>query len=146
MTDIHHLFYLSTATSLLTNEQLAEILAAARHSNAQNGLSGMLLYQDGSFIQHIEGQEKDLYQTWERIQLDRRHKNTIILTQGPLNARLFPNWEMGFADGTSFGGLELSATTLREKISEDFPLLTRTMMTTFYENRCGNIHREKFSA
>ena len=87
------LVYASAATSAAP--RLDDILSASRRNNAQNCVTGLLLFADGAFIQALEGPEKAVEETFARIQNDRRHKHIMELYCAPLDRRNFPNWSMG---------------------------------------------------
>ena len=50
-----HLCYVSTATRLMTQADLLDLLATARQRNKACDVTGMLLYKDMSFVQILEG-------------------------------------------------------------------------------------------
>ena len=56
----------------------------------------MLLYCEGSFVQVLEGDGKDLNSTYQKILEDPRHKGIIEIAQGTIEKRNFPKWSMGF--------------------------------------------------
>jgi hypothetical protein len=47
--------YASAAGRAFDTEELAQLLKVARDNNAKLGLTGMLLYAEGSFFQVLEG-------------------------------------------------------------------------------------------
>jgi hypothetical protein len=91
-----HLVYVSSAVNLFSDEQLEELLAVSRTNNDKNGLTGMLLYVDGNFIQALEGEKDDVLATNLRIARDPRHRGMLTLLQGDIEQRNFPNWSMGY--------------------------------------------------
>ncbi|HPB31711.1 MAG TPA: BLUF domain-containing protein, partial [Candidatus Sumerlaeota bacterium] len=50
-----HLIYCSAAARPFSHKALTDLLGIARIHNARYGLTGMLLYSDGSFFQVLEG-------------------------------------------------------------------------------------------
>ena len=52
---IHLIYSSASTTSNLTEEALNIILSESRENNKANNISGILLYQDGSFFQVLEG-------------------------------------------------------------------------------------------
>ena len=60
--------------------------------------SGMLLYASGSFIQALEGEEREVLEVYEAVQADPRNIGNIVLDQRRITDRLFHNWSMGFRD------------------------------------------------
>lgn len=100
MTDLVQLVYVSKATQEMTGEDLTKLLLKIRPNNQLNGITGMLLFDGGSFMQVIEGKPKDIAYLFSRIQLDSRHKNIVHLLEKPIAKRQFPDWSMGFRDIT----------------------------------------------
>ena len=92
------LVYLSTATVPFSKLDLLELLGKSRKNNATLGISGMLLFKDGHFLQVLEGEEKKVQPLYEKIALDTRHENPFILAMEYRSDRTFPDWSMGFHD------------------------------------------------
>jgi Sensors of blue-light using FAD len=95
-----HVIYASAASHLLTKAELQAMLQETRETNVQVGVTGMLLYKDGSFLQVLEGDEEPVMKLVSRIKADPRHKNFQMLVRGTSEHRLFPDWSMGFRDLT----------------------------------------------
>ena len=91
-----YLIYISTAVQALSDEELKEILVISQENNSRDGLTGMLLYGEGTFVQLLEGEANALNETYERIKADQRHKNLSKLDEGVTELRLFPDWSMGY--------------------------------------------------
>jgi len=91
------LAYISTAIWLMTDNELLDILKTARKRNADNDVTGVLLYSEGTFIQVLEGQPHNIDQIFGSISNDKRHKNIIKLVEAKLDKKYFPDWNMGFA-------------------------------------------------
>lgn len=89
--------YSSAAAEGLSQEGLTQILAEARENNAQQQISGMLLYDEGSFFQVLEGEEAQVEQLFELISQDPRHRQLVKLVQQPIETRSFSDWSMGIA-------------------------------------------------
>ncbi len=106
MSQLISLIYVSSATEFFSEADLPKILAISRKKNKEVGITGMLLYRDGGFIQAIEGPEDAVLNLYEKIQSDRRHTNIILLHQQPISKREFPTWEMGFRNIDSLSPLE----------------------------------------
>lgn len=93
---MYRLIYASTARSDLDEAGLRQIVETARRNNAANGISGMLLYMDGNFIQLLEGDKPVVEATFSRIEADERHRGVIVLDGRDAGARVFENWSMGY--------------------------------------------------
>jgi hypothetical protein len=88
--------YVSAATREFSNEELDGLLRAARENNAAVGITGMLAYHDGSFMQAIEGPRSAVEALYRRIESDPRHKGPLVLLRHELTARHFGDWSMAF--------------------------------------------------
>ena len=94
---VFHLVYVSAATHPLDKADLLQMLREARERNQQLGVTGLLLYKDGDFIQLLEGDKatvKALFQ--DSIRKDPRHRNIQVLIEDEAPKRLFADWSMGF--------------------------------------------------
>ncbi len=90
--------YASSATNSFSRSELLELLTKARTTNTKLGITGMLLYKDGNFIQVLEGEEAAVRALYAKIEQDARHAGIIALLQGNEAERQFPDWSMGFRD------------------------------------------------
>jgi hypothetical protein len=88
--------YVSAATRPMHREDLIDLLREARELNDRDGVTGLLLYQDGYFLQVLEGAETNVRNTFERISHDDRHHDVQILFEDETDARHYPDWSMGF--------------------------------------------------
>lgn len=93
----HQLVYVSAASRLLPQSELADILAKARRKNATLGVTGILIHDSGSFLQVLEGAEESVEGLFRTIGLDPRHRRVVVLSRRAA-ARSFADWSMGFAD------------------------------------------------
>lgn len=88
--------YISRATRLMSDIELDRLLLRARESNNNNEITGMLLYVDGSFLQIIEGDQKNIQDTFRRIRRSSQHEDIKILFNEAMKERSFVDWSMGF--------------------------------------------------
>ena len=101
------LVYVSSAVAPFSPGELVSLLEKSRSRNKQIGISGMLLYHDGNFMQLLEGEEEQVGKTHSRIVQDPRHRGCLTLIHGSIAERTFPTWSMGFRNLAS---TELSCT------------------------------------
>ena len=92
------LVYVSAAVTWFSARELRVLLDQSRLSNAQLGITGMLLYKDGNFMQALEGDERTVRALETRIAADRRHQGMLTLHSGHAAQRQFSDWTMGFFD------------------------------------------------
>jgi hypothetical protein len=76
--------------------ELADMLLSARVRNAASGVTGMLVYAGGNFMQVLEGPPLEVRRTLTRIRRDPRHTGLIVLLETEVSERYFPQWSMAF--------------------------------------------------
>lgn len=93
---MHLIFYTSQTT--LPHDQieanLADIVRACNLHNKENGITGVLFYENRNFIQALEGEEDAVRGTLKRVQKDPRHTNLKVLVDKPIEERSFSDWAM----------------------------------------------------
>jgi hypothetical protein len=99
--ELFQLVYVSSATVRFATADLVELLRLSRERNTARGITGLLVYHDGNFMQAIEGPEAAVRALHARIVEDPRHGGCITLTQKRVDERTFPEWSMGFRDLTA---------------------------------------------
>lgn len=103
--------YVSSAIKLFTTAELHALLQKSREANLKHGITGMLLYNAGSFMQAIEGPRDSVYQLYRNIQRDGTHNMVTTLIDQPIEQRVFPEWSMGFNDLTGQGNAPVDGFT-----------------------------------
>lgn len=94
---LQQLVYQSKATVPFSVEQLEQLLRPWRAHNHTLHISGLLLYGDEDIIQVIEGPAEGVHALYQIIAADARHYDVITLADGPIPARAFAEWSMGFS-------------------------------------------------
>ena len=88
------LVYHSTAVPGLSSFDLDEILSVSRARNPGRAVTGMLLAENGRFLQALEGAEDEVRALMTRIEQDPRHEHVRVLVAQVGEARRFPDWAM----------------------------------------------------
>ena len=96
MSELQCLIYVSTAASGLAALDVESIVTKSATLNQRDGVHGMLLLSDGSFMQCIEGEVNGVEKTYARIQASRLHHRVIELFRSPVATRRFKTWEWAF--------------------------------------------------
>lgn len=91
-----HLVYVSAACVAMEDAALKNLLETSRRNNPALGITGMLLYLDGLFMQVLEGEAAKVDALFARIQQDPRHAEVAVVLRESLAERNFPDWSMGF--------------------------------------------------
>jgi len=86
---------------LFAETELVELLRKSRANNERDGVSGMLLYQGGNFIQVLEGPVEAVDRVLARVEKDPRHRGVILMSRRTVAEREFGEWSMGFATMTA---------------------------------------------
>ena len=71
------------------------ILAQSRTHNPACGITGILCYGGGVFLQAIEGGRNAISELYGHIQKDPRHKDVVLLHYEEISERRFGGWTMG---------------------------------------------------
>lgn len=93
---MYQLIYASSATTLMNDQDLIDLLAQAREKNERLNITGLLLYRSGNFLQVLEGPKETVLSVFESVKNDRRQAGLIVLSEGEITDREFPDWPMGF--------------------------------------------------
>jgi hypothetical protein len=96
--DLILLVYTSTATRELSTEELRAMLEGGRRRNAARGVTGLLAYHDGQFMQAIEGPRAVVDALFARIADDWRHYGILVLLHERRSARQFVDHAMAYRD------------------------------------------------
>ena len=76
-------------------DAIAGILSHSRHYNPTSGITGILCYGGGIFLQAIEGGRSAVSELYGHIQKDLRHKDVVLLDFEEISERRFGGWTMG---------------------------------------------------
>ena len=99
MLELHRAVYVSRAVAGVgrTTLSIAEILSVSDRNNRRDGLTGMLIFHDGWFIQALEGSRVAIERLLRVLREDPRHDGLRLLDLTPITARSFGAWGMGLA-------------------------------------------------
>ncbi|MBK5207687.1 MAG: BLUF domain-containing protein [Polaromonas sp.] len=88
------LLYASRAVDT-SPEAIEAILSQSRQHNPTCGITGILCYGGGIFLQAIEGGRMAINELYSHIQRDKRHKDVVLLQYEEISERRFGGWTMG---------------------------------------------------
>ena len=115
--------YLSQASAPMSADQLLALLMQCRTNNTARGLTGMLLYGNGTFLQVIEGEDAVVDRLVATIEADPRHVGMRRLTRRSIERRQYADWSMGFERVTDDGLRQVDG--LRDFSARDFNVCDR---------------------
>ena len=90
------LLYVSRAVDKDCSKSAIEsILEVSRAHNLHNGITGVLCYGGGVFLQAIEGGRDSVNRLYNHIVEDKRHSDVVLLHYEEISERRFGGWTMG---------------------------------------------------
>jgi hypothetical protein len=89
------LLYVSRALDPDTSAATDSILSVAREHNMANGITGILCYGGGIYLQAIEGGRSQVNTLYGHIVRDKRHADVELLSYEEITERRFGGWTMG---------------------------------------------------
>lgn len=87
--------YASRAVEPLAPSTLERILEKSRRNNQPRGITGLLCYANGTFLQVLEGGREAVSALLGTIYTDNRHIGLQVLLFEEISERHFGNWTMG---------------------------------------------------
>ena len=88
------LVYSSVGQPNLDYEALTGILRTAQTHNEVSGITGVLCYAQGFFLQALEGERGAVNRLYHRIALDHMHTECQIMQTETIHTRSFVEWSM----------------------------------------------------
>jgi len=89
------LLYASRVTAPMDQDALHAILRQSKGNNPALGITGLLCYSDGLFVQALEGGRQAVNQLYLKIAADPRHSDVVLLNYEEIGERRFAGWSMG---------------------------------------------------
>src|SRR5450755_1509533 len=93
---IRQVFYVSRASSGLTDRMVQEILASSRLNNRRLDVTGSLLFSGDHFAQFLEGTPANLQLLVDKIAGDPRHHGVRVLIDQETTLRTYADWSMSY--------------------------------------------------
>jgi len=101
MEPLIHIIYVSTAKIVISEKVLHALIQKSRINNALRDVTGLLLSSEGEFFQVLEGEQSVVERLFEKIKLDPRHSNVILIIKEPIAKRDFEYLNMELAESTA---------------------------------------------
>ncbi|HEY6132679.1 MAG TPA: BLUF domain-containing protein [Rubrivivax sp.] len=89
------LMYASRAQPATDQDALVAILRKSKTNNPAVGVTGVLCFSGGIFLQVLEGGRSAVNQLYNRIVTDPRHSDVELLIYQEIGERCFAGWSMG---------------------------------------------------
>ncbi len=128
-----HLIVYMSSTTLSKEEverEMANIATTAQDHNAKQDITGVLFFENGHFLQALEGEEATLRELYQKIGNDPRHTNINTLVDTPITKRSFSDWSMDtfFVDTPELINPE-TIKTIRSLYSRTFDMNTQNLIS-----------------
>lgn len=94
---VYTIVYRSRASANVDDKEIEKILKTARKANAKNGITGILIFKEGVFLQVLEGERSKVLDTINRIKEDIRHQDVTIIGDMIGSEKSFASWDMAFS-------------------------------------------------
>lgn len=130
------LLYASRAVNA-SAELLEAIVEHAKLRNVRRGITGVICFGNGTYMQLIEGERSTVNELYSKMMTDPRHKDLTLLAYEEIEERFYGKWTMGQVNMTQihqatllrFSGFpELNPFTLQGKTA--FILLNELVATS----------------
>ena len=92
----YQITYRSLASEGITAEDINDILRKSQSKNAEEEITGCLVFNEGYFVQLLEGEKKAVKERFDVIETDKRHGTVDILSEGESPERQFDDWTMAY--------------------------------------------------
>lgn len=92
------LIYASRAAQAVNHDTLGALMKSSRARNLAAGITGVLIFNDGVFLQLLEGGRNAVSALYNRITRDERHHDVVLLSYDEVAERRFTGWSMGQAN------------------------------------------------
>jgi methanogenic corrinoid protein MtbC1 len=89
--------YSSRAVTPFSDPELQSLMHTAQARNHQEGVTGVVLYDNSRFFQWLEGPANGVERIMGSIRNDRRHTDVQVITERASDARQFDGWDMKLA-------------------------------------------------
>lgn len=92
------LMYVSRAADSVNQNELVAILKKSKANNVGTGITGVLCFSAGIFLQVLEGGRSQVSALYNKIATDPRHHDVVLLSFEEVGERSFAGWSMGRAN------------------------------------------------
>ncbi len=89
------LCYASRAAAGIDQNDLVTILKQSKAHNPAQGITGVLCFSQGIFLQVLEGGRAQVNRLYNRIATDPRHSQVELMCYDEIGERRFAGWSMG---------------------------------------------------
>jgi uncharacterized membrane protein (DUF373 family) len=133
--------YISSATEPMSTRDLLRLLQSCRENNAGRGVTGMLFYCNGTFLQVLEGEERVIDELLDIIEQDPRHTGMQVIQRKAIKHREYSDWSMGFQRVTERDLQHIEG--LRDFSAKDFNAAYLGQQTAIVQSFMDHFRRQR---
>ena len=126
------LMYASRAVPAIDQEELVAILRKSKANNPALGVTGVLCFSEGIFLQVLEGGRSAVNQLYNRVAADTSHTSVELLCYEEIGERRFAGWSMGQVNMTRLNPALLLKYSERPTL-DPFSVSGQVSMALFHE-------------
>lgn len=93
----HSICYISKEVPTKDDPNFADLFDFVIKFNKDHNITGVLLYEDGFFLQVLEGETQLIKDLFQRIKRDQRHKDVLNILDRPIEKPIFKSYSTGFS-------------------------------------------------
>ena len=123
--------YLGNSNSMFSD--IGDIITVSKANNPKHGITGLLLYHRGKFVQFLEGEEEELRKLMQRIEKDERHCKLQYLIDERITARGFEQWNMDFFNLSDHDTIDYEQMKEISRLYRQQPLIKSNELAQMYE-------------
>ena len=123
------LIYVSHATHTLSADSIFMLLSRARSNNSSQEITGVLAFNNGRFLQILEGPRMAVERLFSHIKKDPRHHGILMVERVQVTERVFSSWSMGWIEQADLARADLDLTTVESATSSAY--IIQKMLAAF---------------
>ena len=124
--------YVGNTNSMFSD--IGDIITTSKAKNPERGITGILLYHKGKFVQVVEGEEDVLRALMAKIEKDERHQNVQYLVDESISERGFEQWNMDFFNLSDKQSLDHEQMLQISKLYKRQPMIRSSQLVKMYED------------
>ena len=131
---LYSICFISNSVRLLQDDELEAFLAISKVHNLVRNITGILLYNEGTFLEVMEGKYVDISVLISKIQRDPRHNNITVMIDQEISNRLFDSFQTGILSSDNEAKKEMLEFKKQLPKASQYSKSLRTLLNSFTKN------------
>lgn len=132
--------YISNAHALWEADKLKAFFEFVAKKNETMDITGLLLYNEGTFVQLLEGEDTTIETILTKIKKDERHNQLTVMIDQPIKHRLFKKYKTS----PKASGNDIELQKLRSRVhlpkASQYAKSLWAVLRAFYISRQTNLY------